>query len=261
MKWGRRRAKTERPFAPVSRLSKIILASRWHFRYLWAVDSFEFFQATNQLGDGQALAPRFDWVFWTLIAFNVFALAYVRTVHGQYIRVLFRTGIYNRQIYQNTQEDLRLGGAGSVLLTIAYFNCVALVVGALLPAAPVWLPFVILGVVTAVVVLKYGLMKLVSYLTQTREGISEHWMNHLIFFQICGILLTPVLCFTHFSAQTVQNDLMLVLAAIIAGSVFLREIQTFLRVARLRIPMYYIILYLCTLEIIPVVVIIKALVN
>jgi hypothetical protein len=225
------------------------------------VDFFDFFQATNELGEGKALPPSFNWVFWTLIGFNIFALAYVRTVHGYYIRVLFRTGLYNRQLYYNTQEDLRLGGGGSVLLTISYFNCVALVVCALLPGSPVWLPFVALGIIAGVILLKYGLMKMTSYITQTREGINEHWMNHLIFFQVCGILLTPVLCFTHFSAQTVQNDIMLGLAGLIGLMIFFREIQTFLRVTRLRIPMYYIILYLCTLEIIPLVVIIKALVN
>ena len=227
--------------------------------FTFATMAFDFYQATNTLGDGQVLDSRFNWVFWTLMAFNVFALAYVRTLHGQYIRVLFRTSIYNRQLYQNIQEDLRLGGSGSVLLTISYFNCLAVIVVKLVPGAPAWLAFVVLGGIIGLVLLKYMLMKLTSFITQTREGISEHWMNHLIFFQVSGILLTPILCFSHFSDQSIQNEVFSLMLIVIATMIFYREFQTLLRVTRLRLPLFYIILYLCTLEIMPLVVAIKAL--
>src|SRR5688572_14047100 len=107
--------------------------------------SLDFFQATNTLNDGELLDPSFYWVFWTLMAFNSLSMTYTRTAHSQYMKLLFRTSLYSRQLYQYTQEDLRLRVTGSILLTISYFNCAAVVLGYLVKGAPKWLPFAILG--------------------------------------------------------------------------------------------------------------------
>lgn len=247
-----------KPF-PLRTSSLVIRTSK--FVLLFCMNEIEFIQNTNSTGVEQLIQTSFDWVFWSLMAFNVFAIAYIRTANRGYFSVLFKTGIYNRQLYQNTQEDLRLNGAGSILLTLSYFNCVAIVATYLIPGSEHWLTFVILAGIAAVVFLKYGLIKTLSFVSQTNEGTSEHWINHLIFFQITGVIMTPVLCFSHFSAQSVQNSTMLSLALLVCLMIFIREFQTFIRAIRLRVSPIYIILYLCTLEIIPLVVIIKALVK
>jgi len=226
------------------------------------MNEIDFFQNTTMTGEGDLLRPTFDWVFWLFMLFNVFAIAYIRTLHPRYFGVLFRTGIYNRQLYQNIQDDLKLNGAGSVLLTISYFNCIAIITSSLIfPDSPVWVPLAFLVGIVVIFLLKYSLIKSIGYLSQTREGTSEHWINHLIFFQISGILITPVLCFTHFLSQSVQYRVMLMLAILVGIMIFIREIQSFIRAIRVRVSLLYIILYLCTLEIIPLVVIIKALVK
>ena len=227
------------------------------------MNDIEFIQNTNTTGSEQLIQAQFDWVFWLLMAFNIFAIAYIRTANAGYFSVLFRTGIYNRQLYQNIQEDLRLSGAGSVLLTISYFNCVAIVLSSLIsvPNSENWLPLVILVGAATLILLKYGLIKTLSFISLTKEGTSEHWINHLIYFQICGILITPILCFSHFSAQSIQQNVMLWLAGLICLMIFIREVQSFIRAIRMRVSLIYIILYLCTLEIIPLVVVIKALVK
>jgi len=225
------------------------------------MNEIEFIQNTNSTGASQLIKSSFDWVFWLLITFNVFAIAYIRTTSPVYFNVLFKTGIYNRQLYQNTQDNLRLGGFGSILLTISYFNCLAIVATALIPNASKWLPLIILVGIVVIVFLKYGLIKTLSFVSQTNEGTSEHWINHLIFFQITGILMTPVLCFTHFSSQTIQYNTIIALAILICAMIVIRELQSFIRAIKLRVSLVYIILYLCTLEIIPLVVIIKALVK
>jgi len=228
---------------------------------LASMNEIEFIQNTNNTDAAQMIQSSFNWVFWSLMTFNVFAIAYIKTANPGYFGVLFKTGLYNRQLYKNKQDDLRLGGAGSILLTISYFNCVAIIASALIPAAVSWMPLIILVGIAVVVFLKYGFIKTLSHVSQTSEGTNEHWINHLIFFQITGILMTPVLCFTHFSSQTVQNSTIISLAIFICIMIVVRELQSFIRAIRLRVSLVYIILYLCTLEIIPLVVIIKVLVK
>lgn len=221
----------------------------------------DYFQSTNQLGHEQMVDTHFPWVFWILMAFNLVALAYVRTAHPGYITVLFRTGIYNRQLYQNVQEDLRLNSAGSVLLTIGYFNCFALIVSAVIPGAAPSMTWVMLLVIAGVMLLKFLMIRLLGIISETREGLTEHWINHLIYFQIITLILTPVLCFTQFLAQSVKTELLPAMGVFIGILIFIREFQSFIRAIRQRIPVVYIILYLCTLELIPLVVLIRVLVR
>ena len=124
------------------------------------MNDIEFIQNTNTTGVEQLIQSPFDWVFWLLMTFNIFAIAYIRTANAGYFTILFRTGIYNRQLYQNTQEDLRLGGAGSVLLTISYFNCVAIVASSFVSTSNKqhWLPLIIVAVAAVMVLLKLSLI-------------------------------------------------------------------------------------------------------
>lgn len=225
------------------------------------MDFLEYIQSTAEIGSNSPITSRFQWGFWVLIAFNLAALAYVRTVSPAYLSILFRTGVYNRQLYQNVQEDLRLGGAGSILLTLSYFNCFALVVTGIINQfsySAVWL---FLGLTAAVFVIKYVLIAAVRVLTETRDGISEHWINHLIYFQIIALVLTPVLALTHFLSPELQFSVFLGAAGFIAFLIVWRDFQSFMRASRLRLPLIYIILYLCTLELIPLVVLIRVLVS
>lgn len=196
-----------------------------------------------------------------MMIFNVLAIAYTRTANPGYFSVLFRTGVYNRQLYQNTQEDLRMNSLASVMLTISYFNVFAVLTGAVFPfLKPVFL-LIVAFVVMSAVLIKYVLMWLTGFIIDSRAGISEHWVNHLIFFQIAATVITPVLCFSHFLTQSVQQVIFAVLLMFLLMTVLAREFQSFMRAIRLRISVVYIILYLCTLELLPLVVLIREFVS
>lgn len=225
------------------------------------MEPVEYINKVNYVGSEQLTASNFDWIFWTLIGFNFIAIAFVRTVNTTYLSALFRTSIYNRQLYQNTQEDLRLNSVGSIVLTLAYFNCVALIGSNFLINAKNYFPFIALVGICLIILFKYLAIKILGVLTETKDGLTEHWMNHLVYFQISGLFLTPILFFTHFLPQTFQPQIMLGLAALVLVMIVVREVQSFIRAIRLRLSLVYIILYLCTLELIPLVVTIKALVK
>lgn len=225
------------------------------------MEFIEYIQSTSQLGPEHALNQGFDWIFWSLMLFNVIALAYVRTALPGYITVLIRTGVYNRQLYQNVQETLRLNSAGSVFLTLGYLNCFAVLVQTFIPNSPASMIWILLGVGSIVFIIKFCLIRFLGFLTESREGLTEHWINHLIYFQIITLVLTPLLCLTHFAPQTVQPVIGITIASFMVIMILLRDIQSFMRAIRQRVLVVYIILYLCTLELIPLIVLIKVLIR
>ena len=193
------------------------------------------------------------------MTFNLVTIAFLRAAHPGYITVLFRTGVYNRQLYQNVQEELRLNSAGSVLLTVSYFNCFAVIATSLIPSVSTSFTWIMILVAAGILVTKFLLMRILGFITETREGLTEHWINHLVYFRIVALILTPVLCLTHFMAQTIQKDIAAWMLIFMSLLIFVREIQSFMRAIRQRISVVYIILYLCTLELIPVVILIQVL--
>lgn len=171
------------------------------------MDFLEYLNSTAELGDPALISNSFHWKFWLLIIINLMTLAYVKTAQPGYLSILFRTGIYNRQIYQNIQEDLRLSSAGSVLLTLASFNCTAIILSTFVSSTESGIIWLLLIAFAGMVILKFIIIRLLGFIFETRDGLSEHWMNHLIYFQIVAVILTPVLALTHFMAQSVQGGL------------------------------------------------------
>jgi len=229
--------------------------------FLQKMDPLNYFYLTNQTRDGVAIGTQFNTVFWSLITLNIIAITYVKTVYPSYIPVLFRTGIYNRQLYQNLQEDLRLNNAGSVLLTLTYIIALTLLLTLFLPYTTNNIAFKLLSGLGVVFLIKFIAIRFLRFINKQYDGLTEHWQNHLIFFQILGLLFTPVLAFTYFAPQSVQKYILIGLIIILIGLILIREIHSLMRALRLKISIVYIILYLCTLEIIPLVVFIRALVN
>ena len=105
------------------------------------------------------------------------------------------------------------------------------------------------------------IIRLLGFIFESRDGLSEHWMNHLIYFQLVAVILTPVLALTHFLAQSVQGALFYGFAFFLVTAILVREAQSIIRALRQRVSIVYIILYLCALELIPLIVLIRVLVR
>lgn len=221
----------------------------------------EYIQSTVVIGNENFVNQQLEWLFWILIGFNVVVLAIVRTTQPGYLAVLFRTGFYNRQIYQNTQELLRLNSIGSYLLVLAYIVSITLLVVSFLPFHSNVFTLTILGGSVIYVLLKYLAIKSIAFVSEISDGLTEHWWNHLIFFQITALVITPLMVFTHYLDATIQPYIHYSLAFLVMIIVLIREYQSILRSFQQRLPIIYIILYLCTLELIPLVVFIKVLIR
>ena len=203
----------------------------------------------------------YEVVFWIFIGLNLVFFAIAKSTNQNYFKSLFTTAIINRQLNQNLQEDLKLTSTASILLTLTYFTSLSLIISHLAFGEYSIGALLLFAILTGLILLKWAIVMSIAYLTQTKNGILEHVYNHFIFFQIGGIVLTFILFATHFLPATWQEYISIGLAVIIGLLVLLREIQSLLRALKARVPVLYIILYLCTLELLPLTVIIYGLTN
>lgn len=221
----------------------------------------EQFIINSELTEQIPLELDYELVFWIFIGINLTFFAIAKTSNQNYFKSLFTTAIINRQLNQNVQEDLKLSSTSSILLTLTYFTSLALLISHLAFGEHSIGALFLFSVLLGASLLKWAVIMSISFLTQTKNGILEHIYNHFIFFQIGGILLTFILFATHFFSTTWQEYISIGLAIIIGLLVLIREAQSLLRALKARVPVLYIILYLCTLELLPLVVLIYGLTN
>lgn len=225
------------------------------------MEPHELINSATDLGNTIEVDRSFNIIFWILILVNLICLSASKSLNSSYLKSLFTTGIFNRQLLQNFQEELRLFSLSSFLLTLAYLNCLALILSMYFLQGVASESLMILGGVAVVLLLKFGVMWLTGFFAQSTAGIYEHFLNHLVYMQIAGIILTPLLIFTFYLPPGYRSIAIAVLAIITLLFLFIRELYSLARAVRSRISLLYIILYLCTLELLPLVLVIRAFVS
>lgn len=213
------------------------------------------------IGVGDPIRSNYEMFFWILMGANIILIALAKNLNQNYFRALFRTAIFNRHLLQNVQEELKLQSASSILLTLTYFTNLAVLFSFALSSDYGKFMLILLGVLVGAALIKWAAMWSAMFVVEQRSGIIEHGMNHLIFYQVGGLILTPILIVSHFFPSEIYE--LIVFGCLIFTGVLLlyRDVQSIGRAIKVRISPLYIILYLCTLEIMPFVLIIYAFVN
>lgn len=204
----------------------------------------------SNLGEGVLLTSSMDTLFWILMGFNLVVIAIVQTLHPHHIKDLFLVTFSKA----GSNSLLDLGRFTSVLLNFTYLTSMGYVVAYYSNQSnELILFFIILGILSLLLI-KLLSIRILATLADTKKGFMDHINNHFIFFQLGGVILTPVLLFSY-SAPTKYNELVLIaIAFLLTILIFVRELKSILTALEYKISILYIILYLCTLEILPLVI-------
>jgi hypothetical protein len=204
----------------------------------------------SNLGEGIALTSGMDSVFWFLMGFNLVVIAIVQTLHPHHIKDLFIV-TFSKSANNNL---LDLGRFTSVLLNFTYLTCLGVIASNYSNQSDELILLLILVGILGVLFVKLLFIRFLASLTNTKKGFLDHINNHFIFFQLGGIILTPVLLFTY-STPTKYADIVLIgILCLLAILILIREFKSILTALEYKISILYIILYLCTLEILPLVI-------
>jgi hypothetical protein len=208
------------------------------------------------------------WPFWVLlILLSLFAL--IRISYNNKFKNLSSAFVNSRYMKQMLREELVLTHPFSLFLTIQY----AVTTGFLLYSwmmvrsfhfLPVdgWRLFLFIsGAILLFMVVKTILTVLIQFLIGADGGQTENRYNFLLFSQLSGVILLPFAVLTQYGPAALLEPAIYGGAFIVAGVYVYRLFRSFSVGLSSGSTAFHLFLYLCTLEIIPLIVLIRVLVT
>ena len=205
-----------------------------------------------------------DWLTY-FILFCLILLAWVNISHRKWPGMIIGSFLSERQFNKFTRESHISNERIYIPLFIIYLMVFSGLITFFLNLLPIItfnfnlenFGIVILILVTGWLI-KSGIIKTAGILFRITEMADFHNMYHVLFLFTCGILLLPLLIIGYFS----NLEIFIYLGISVWFIMFIYKLlrQTMLFLSAGKFSLFHIFLYLCTLEILPLLVISKAVV-
>jgi hypothetical protein len=215
-----------------------------------------------------------DWLIGTLVAISMLFATSVykhRNLVWKAILAAFYKQYYislqreENEIYKKVSAQLNFISLLSLSLFLyLWINKAAL-------HAPAWytkanlyhfngfsLYLVIFSLFTFFVLLQMGIIRVFAWLFNTQSDAKEHEFNLWLIYKLLGIYTLPTLFFIAYSNQSISSILLyfsIILFTVVAVSRYIIGFRLGLSVNSF--PKIYSILYICTLEILPIAILVK----
>ncbi len=227
--------------------------------------SYQLHPGNFRINNVQRVQP--DWVLGILVfCFIVFAWAQV--YYHKRIRQIIRAPFSKRFINQLTRDGNLFKERVSVALGIVYFLAFSLllyefndqILGITFPLFHgISLYWVIAIFNVAIMAIKVMLVQMLGIVFKTKETTYNYLLNMLIFALLSGMAILSVLVFVLYLKSTVLLYLCLIIFTLLFLFRFVRGF--FIGIAMTKFSYLFLFVYLCSLEILPLLVLIKILLN
>jgi len=207
-----------------------------------------------------------DWIFWVLLGL-FFLIAWVQVAYPQRLRLILRASFSNRDLHQIERDGNLSNERITFVLTVIYLFSVSMItyqfIQLLFPhtsSIPAFRLYLLLTLaITAFWAFKLFLMNLIAYIFQTEQTNKTYQLNILITTSFLGLLLIPVLVITIYLKSVWA--LYIGLAFIGSFSLFRLIKGFFIGITLTRFSYFFLFVYLCTLEILPLLIAAKLIVD
>ncbi len=209
-----------------------------------------------------------DWIFFTLVvAFGAFV--WVKVFYSKIFQQIVQAFFNNRITNQIVRDENILVQRASVLLTIIYNLVISLFLYQV-SVAYAWNPdyvgtgfnrfLVFAFAISFIYTIKLLILKVIGHVFMIDKAIVIYIFNIFLINNLLGITLLPVLTFISFSH--VYKEYAIILAIVLIACAFLYRIIRgwLIGMSYSRFSILYLFLYLCALEIAPLLILVKLLV-
>jgi hypothetical protein len=206
-----------------------------------------------------------DWMFLVFL-FAFMTLAYTRRFHPMRITRLWNSTWNVRILRQAIREEPNTPRA-NLLFNLSFFFMTSLVIYLVvkfsgirpmgLSGFPLYLTLV--GSVMTMYAVKTASMRLVQLMADGDFGLTEYEYNIFLINRVIGLLLVPVTMILAYSPKIWISPFIGAALGLYAMMIFYRMLRGFVNAAGSGVPVFYIFFYICTLEILPLAVGMKAL--
>lgn len=204
-----------------------------------------------------------DWVFIVVVAcFLLFANAQ----YGYFRRMqqIFKAFFANRFFNQLSRDVGLFGERVSIFLFSSYLLGFSLFIYQAFTffnpgVGNEWVDFLlflkILGGVFLFYLLKFMLFNMIGFIFRSKNEASDYLLNIYIYGQIAGIVLLPLILLVSY----VHSVLFIYIGSALISLLYVYRLYRGVSIitSNVKVSIYYIFLYLCTLEILPFIVLIK----
>jgi len=203
-----------------------------------------------------------------LMAGVLFFLAFVKAGFSRYFRNLFvlffRTSLRQKQ----TRDQLLQDNFASLLTNVLFFISAGLYITLLIQEMG-WsqYPFWILAAASAIILLliyvgKYLFLLFSGWVFNAREAAGSYIFMVFMVNKVMGVVLIPFLLLLSFATPQIAKHSITVSLVVIGILFIYRYFVSFTTIrSRLRVNVFHFLLYLCSVEILPLLLIYKLLLN
>jgi hypothetical protein len=226
-------------------------------------DTVTSFEETRQKGGTfyKRFQTNTDWIFWTYIII-VLLFVWIQVFYRKYITGLFNSGISYHVSYKLHSDKNAVSRRISVVLNFIYTISFSLLLFKFVQYLGVRskafngfsLFLLVLNLVILFSLSKVILQKLIGFVFDRLELINEYLHHVYVFNKILGIILLPLSFAAFYTPENITEILLLATIVIYILSVLFKIIRGFQIIINHDIFILYTILYLCTLEILPIII-------
>ncbi len=206
-----------------------------------------------------------DWMI-LIFLFALATIAYTRRFHPLRIGRLWNSTWNVRVLRQAIREEPNTPRA-NLLFNVSFYLLTALVLYVVvkffhlhpneLTGLPLYL--LILGGVVIAYGLKMAGIRAVQVMADGDFGLSEYEYNVFLMNRVIGLFLLPITAFLVYSPIPVVEPFVLSVLLLFISMMIYRMIRGLFNAVASGVPVFYIFFYICTLEILPLVICLKAL--
>jgi hypothetical protein len=220
-------------------------------------------------GSELKIAPRIeksfasDWMLIPLVAV-VLTLGILKRTYFQQLSVFFRSTVFFFVSSKITRESSVLWNRIFFSLDLIYFISVPLLLAYIAPYFNFTTSsnygilslalFILLGVIVFRI-FRFASTKLIGYVSDHSEVFDTLYTNQLLYTRALGVVIVPFLIILGYSTESVRIYALYFLATISVIVLLFRVFRTLQVFINKGFSLFYLILYLCALEIIPILII------
>ena len=211
-----------------------------------------------------------EYWFMSLIIIIIASIAYLKTFQPKSVKFLFKSLADNRHIVKIVKDEININSASFFIFSINAILIFGLFVLFLIShfsknlfsnsSNHLTLYLQICGFILVFFGLKYLLTLFIEFITHEKSGSTANRYNMLVSSQVLGFILLPIIILlAYFGNESFQLFTLKIGSTIIIIAFTYRLLIGIINSIKQKISKFYIFLYLCTLEILPLIVLIKAL--
>lgn len=207
-----------------------------------------------------------NWILGIIVfCFVLFAIS--RVAYPRRLGQIFKAFISPRSVNQLSREgnisneglSFMLSGVFFISLAVFIFECITLFIPSFFYGKANYLIFcyILFGSLLFYII-KKQIIRIIGYIFQTKQETRDYLLNTLVFNMIAGIYIMPVSFLIFYLPVEWSHGLMIFSFVFLGILILYRIIRSFLiGITLSKFSVFYLFLYLCIVEILPILIILK----